>query len=164
MRDDHILKINPRKAVRCLSPILPQSAIASIEAEIASNSRQLYRLGQSHLRHARRTVGPVSWRQRVSRGYYAVYAASRALRLINSGHYATDVEDHRRVGDLPHDFADRNIWSDFFTKFRADRNLADYDHTVSERDLENPSSVYLAKADGFLIESRAYLRRNGVTV
>ena len=73
------------------------------------------------------------------------------------GQYSTEVNDHKRVGDLPADFPSRAIWLDLLTKFRADRNIADYDHTVTEADLELPSRKYVDKAAEFLSTSRTYL-------
>jgi hypothetical protein len=38
--------------------------------------------------------------------------ASRALRLANSGAFSTEVDDHKKVGDLPAAFPKRAIWAD----------------------------------------------------
>ena len=52
--------------------------------------------------------------------------------------FSTEVDDHKKVGDFPDEFPKRSIWADVLTKFRADRNLADYDHTARSEDLSTP--------------------------
>jgi hypothetical protein len=81
--------------------------------------------------------------------------------MESSGVYTTDADDHKRIGDLPSDFPLLGIWKDFLTKFRADRNLADYDHTASENDLEMDSKQYLKKAVEFDQTARLYLKSRG---
>lgn len=161
MDDDHLLQLNPRKVIRCLASIVPADELAKIETELRQNVQQLMRLGQAHLRSAKQASGPLSWRQRVSRGYYGAYAASRAIRLEVAGFYSSDAGDHKKIGDLPDDFNAATRWKDFLMKFRADRNLADYDHSVSESALELRSVDYLAHAEDFLKEARRYLLARG---
>ena len=147
MHQNHLLQLNVRKTIRCLDSILSAGELAKIEAELKNNVRQLIRLGQAHLRFAKQASGSLSWRQRVSRGYYGAYSASKAIRLEVNGIYNIDLKDHQKIGDLPGDFKAATRWRDFLTKFRADRNLADYDHSVSEKALELPSVKYLAQAE-----------------
>lgn len=161
MHDDHLLHLNARKVIRCLNSVISDGELAKIEAELRNNVRQLMRLGQAHLRFAKRASGPTSWRQRVSRGYYSAYSASRAIRLEVNGVYSTDPSDHKKIGDLPDDFESASRWKDFLTKFRADRNLADYDHSVSEKALELKSFDYLKQAENFYYVARRYLRSRG---
>jgi len=77
------------------------------------------------------------------------------------GTFSTDVSDHKKIGELPKDFNNVARWEDFLTKFRADRNLADYDHTAQEKELELRSRDYLSKAEEFLNETKKYLRDRG---
>lgn len=161
MDDRHLLQLNPRKVIRCLAAILPPKELAKVEETLRQNVQQLMRLAQSHLRFARQAAGPLSWRQRVSRGYYSVYCASRALRLQATGYYSTDPGDHKKIGDLPDDFPAVTRWKDFLMKFRGDRNLADYDHSISETALELRSDQYLLRAEEFLRETRQYLTEEG---
>jgi hypothetical protein len=72
------------------------------------------------------------------------------------------VDDHKRIGDLPDAFPNRAIWADILTKFRADRNLADYDHTARAAELEYTAEQYLNYASELLTAIKAYLRREGV--
>lgn len=160
----HPLNLNLQKVANCLSGVLPPPEIEKITAELHRNVRQAIRLAEAHLRSARgaspRGVG--SWRQKVSRGYYCCYCASRALRLAKTGTFSTEVDDHKKIGDLPDLFPERAIWADVLTKFRADRNLADYDHTVQSRALEYPADEYLERARLFLGGVKEYLRNEGV--
>ena len=161
MNDHFLLLINPRRVIRSLASILPASELAKVEAEVRRNVKQLLRLSQAHLRFARHASGPLGWRQRVSRGYYSVYSLSRALRLEVYGKYSEHSTDHKKIADLPDDFPSVNRWKDFLTKFRADRNLADYDHSVSETALELQSDIYLAGAEKFLVDGKKYLKARG---
>ena len=161
MNDHFLLRINPRKVIRSLASIISASERAKVEDEVRRNVKQLLRLSQAHLRFARHAAGPSGWRQRVSRGYYSVYSMSRALRLEVSGKYSLESTDHKKIGDLPADFPSVERWKDFLTKFRADRNLADYDHSVSETDLELRSDKYLAGAEEFLVDAKKYLKARG---
>lgn len=161
MRDNHPLNLNLRKTARCLSSVLAPSELEKLEKELRTNVRRLLYLGQSHLRFAKLVKGPTSWRQRVSRGYYSAYSASRAVRLEVTGTYSADVKDHKNIGDLPDGFPAVSRWKDFFVKFRADRNLADYDHSVDESALELTSNDYLERTSDFLEDSKLYLRSRG---
>ncbi len=161
MNDHLLLRLNPRKIVQCLTPFLPAAELEKITGEMRRNVKQLFRLSQAHYRFALRAAGPFCWRQRVSRGYYSVYNMSRAIRLEVHGYYSVDASDHKKVASLPDDFPSASRWKDFLMKFRADRNLADYDHSVSEKSLELRSGVYLARTKIFLNDARTYLKARG---
>ena len=164
MDSNHPLTLNLRKVWNCLGGVLAEPERERILEELRRNVRQAIRLAEAHLRCARaigsRASG--SWRQKVSRGYYCCYCASRAVRLARTGVFSTEVQDHQRVGDLPDAFPDRAIWADVLTKFRADRNLADYDHTVLATALEYSADKYLELARDFLAEVKTYLRGEGL--
>ena len=162
MDEHHLLNLNPQKLIRCLDRILDSNELQKITDAIHENVQQLVNLSRSHLRFAELAVGRSSWRQRVSRSYYCAYCMSRAVRLTASGYYNTDPTDHKKIGDLPTGFPDKSIWEDFLIKFKGDRNLADYDHTVSERALELTSHQYLAETQRFYQASRSYLTARGV--
>ena len=158
---DHLLNLNPQKVIRCLEPILERSELDKIKKVLRDNVQQLLRLGRSHLRFAQKVIGPTCWRQKVSRGYYGAYCTSKAIRLAITGLYNTDISDHKKIGDLPKDFPSKSTWEDFLIKFRGDRNLADYDHTVSEQALELKSSEYVERAYQFYLLARSYLITKG---
>jgi len=161
MDDNHLLNLNPQKTIRCLETILDVEELQKIQDAINENVQQLVNLSRSHLRFAESVAGRSSWRQRVSRGYYSAYCMSRAVRLKSSGYYNTDPTDHKKIGDLPANFPDKSTWEDFLIKFRADRNIADYDHTVSERALELTSHTYISEALRFYQVARNYLTTLG---
>jgi hypothetical protein len=73
-----------------------------------------------------------------------------------------EADDHKKIGDLPDGFPSRAVWADVLTKFRADRNLADYDHSVRAAALEYSAGEYLAHAGNFLKEVKTYLRSEGI--
>lgn len=158
MINDKFLNLNPRKIMQCLSGILNELELQKIESELRKNSKQLIKLGEAHLRFANGLSGRDCWRQRVSRAYYACYSVSKALRLAKTGFYSTESKDHQKICDFPDDFPNKDIWKDKLTKFRADRNIADYDHLAKEKNLEYTSSEYLSEAYAFLQETKKYMR------
>lgn len=160
----HPLNLNLLKVISCLSGVLSPPELDRIREEIHRNVRQALNLGEGHLRAAKaaRMANSRSWRQVVSRSYYGCYCASRAIRLSQSGGFSTEVEDHKRIGDLPDGFPDRTRWADILTKFRADRNLADYDHTAHLADLEYSAAQYLAHAERFIAAVRSHLHQQGI--
>jgi uncharacterized protein (UPF0332 family) len=164
MDANHILKLrsNPYQLIKCLDSILPVDQTDLIRLEIYSNVKQLIRLAQSHLRFAKATTGKECWRQKVSRSYFACYLASRAIRLAISGQYNTDIKDHKNIGELPDDFPSVSTWQNFFITLRADRNMADYDHTAKTSSLEMSSTQYIDKTANFIMEVKLYLQRKGV--
>ena len=146
MDDNHLLKLNPNKVIKCLDGIITPTELDKIHQELNVNVKQLIRLAEAHLRFGKAATGMLSWRQRVSRGYYACYSASKAVRLGVQGIYDTDVKDHKKIGVLPDTFPNQAHWKNLLTKFRGDRNIADYDHSESENVLEMNGTAYLEKA------------------
>jgi uncharacterized protein (UPF0332 family) len=164
MNKTHPLNLNLQKVVSCLGDVLSPTELHKITTEIHRNVHQALQLSEIHLRaaHLAKALGTGSWRQVVSRAYYCCYCASRAVRLAKTGSFSTEVDDHKRIGDLPDAFPNRAIWADILTKFRADRNLADYDHTARSGELEYPARKYLSYASELLTEIKKYLRGEGV--
>jgi len=162
MDSKNFLKLNPHKAIRYLGPMLSRASEKRIRRELHANVKALVLLSKTHLRFARRATGRGSWRQKVSRGYYACYIASRAVRLAHDGTYDTDHKDHKNISKLPDDFPSRATWAEFLTKFRGDRNLADYDHSAAALSLELRADDYVREASSFLNEVRQHLQSKGV--
>src|ERR1019366_6218890 len=158
MKSPHLLLAsgNPRKLKVELTGILPATALAAIEADIHRNVKELFRLGGSHRAFAAGAARR-DWRQCTSRLYFGCYAASRALRLEVSGHFATESSDHKKIGDLPTDFPRREQFKSQLLNLREDRNLADYDHTAEEADLVIPVVDAIAIAEDFFREASNYL-------
>jgi len=163
MKSPHLLLAgrNLRKIKANLEGVLDQAALGAIEAEIEKNATQLIQLAREHLRFARR-LRPASWRQSVSRAYYATYSASRAVRLQISGDYTTDSEDHKRVGELPEGFPKRNMYANQLGVLREDRNACDYDHTATDADLVLGRTEALALATGFVQDVCDFLGGRGL--
>ena len=158
----HLLQLgNPQTVMKCLESVVDHVQLQAIQAEVERNTRQLLRLADTHYRFAARATGQDSWRQTVSRGYYACYIASRAVRLAVHGKYNTDPSDHKKIADLPSDFPQSDQWEDFLTKFRADRNMADYDHTRCRPSLALDPGEYLMGARDFINATKHYLNGRG---
>lgn len=164
MDQDQTLDLNIRKILRCLKGVLPADAVQAVEAVIHRHARRLAKLGRVHLRHARQSAGPQAWRQRLSRSYYACYSFSKAVRYFVDGNYSADVTDHKKVGDLPNDFPECDIWKNLLVQFRGDRNVADYDHNAKERQCEHTSTQYLEQAAQFCATAGRYLRQKGLKI
>ena len=81
-RPPHLLRAsgNVRKLKDNLVNVVDGAAISAIEDEICVNVIQLYALGRTHYFFALRQNNR-SWRQKISRLYYAAYNVSRAVRL-----------------------------------------------------------------------------------
>lgn len=164
-RDDEILKLgNHREARRILHAVSGGVNLPWLEAAADRVARRWFRLAQQHMRIARGFEElPRAWRVMVSRSYYAAYSASKSVRFFVDGRVSLGVDDHKKVGDLPHDFPDRERWSNFTTELRRDRNLADYDpwsHT--RRALTYQPKDAMSKAAEFVTACRDYLRNRGL--
>jgi uncharacterized protein (UPF0332 family) len=76
---------------------------------------------------------PPMYRDAVSRYYYAMYHAARALAYFH--HEGDDHQEHRVLpGKLPTDFRDHEIWSNNLKNARDTRNRADYEAYPRDRD------------------------------
>lgn len=165
MKSPHLLRAssNVHRLKENLTRILDANALAAIDDEISANVTQLYGLGRSHFSFAARQNNR-SWRQKVSRLYYAAYNVSRAVRLWVNGEYSTESTDHKKIENLPNDFPQKNKYANQLAVLRDDRNLCDYDHTVGRGDLVLSVDDSLALVDGFLNDARAYLKQRGVSL
>ena len=163
MKSGHLLRagVNVRRIKESLVNIVDAAAISAIEAEILLNAAQLYQLGQSHYYFAIRQNNR-SWRQKVSRLYYAAYNVSRAVRLCVSGDYSADSSGHKKIETLPDGFPNRNNYVNRLGMLRDDRNLCDYDHTAKLTDLEVGAHEAVELVQHFLRDAGDYLRRRGV--
>jgi len=163
MKTPHLLRAgaNVRKLKDNLAHVVDATAIAAIEAEIRANVFQLYVLGQNHYFFAVRQNNR-SWRQKISRLYYATYNVSRALRLCVYGDYSTDSSDHKKIDALPEDFPNRSRYANRLGVLRDDRNLCDYDHTAKMTDLVGSVGDSAELAHEFLKDAQSYLKGRGV--
>jgi hypothetical protein len=164
VRSPHILRAatNVRQLQNNLASVVDARAIAAIEAEICRNVAQLYRLGRHHYSFAIRQHNR-SWRQKVSRLYYAAYSVSRAVRLCVNGDFSEDSSDHRKIGAIPVDFPNQASYTNRLSVLREDRNLCDYDHTALLPDLLVGLDDSVTLVESFLRDARSYLQKRGVT-
>lgn len=160
MKSPHILLLNKNTVElrRELAHILSKKSAAAFDADVKLNVLQLFSLGLEHLNFAG-MLGPTNWRQIVSRSYYGAYSVSKSVRLAVNGQYSREVKDHEKVGDLPDDFPDKNMYANRLRLLRDDRNLCDYDHTVREADLGMSSTDARALVMGLVGHARGYLRK-----
>jgi hypothetical protein len=165
MKSPHLLRAgaNVRKLKENLVNVVDAAAISAIETEISTNVAQLYALGRSHYYFAIRQNNR-SWRQKISRLYYAAYNVSRAVRLCVNGEYSTDSNDHRRIETLPDDFPNKNKYANRLVVLRDDRNLCDYDHTAKLADLVVSVNDAAELVQQFLKDAQGYLKRRGANL
>ena len=152
---------NPQKLVRNIEHLISQRAVNALNREIRSNVAGLFRLGEGHFSFAE-GLALTEWRQIVSRSYYGAYNVARSIRLHHAGLYLTDSSDHKKIGDLPDGFPNRNTYTNRLSILREDRNLCDYDHAADETELVIAVPDALNLVRDFIADARAHLRRNGV--
>jgi len=165
MRSPHILlaSSNPQKLITNIEHLVSKRAADALRREVRANVSGLFRLGEQHYTFAA-TLPTSDWRQIVSRCYYGAYNVVRSVKLEASGHYSTDSTDHKKIDELPSTFPNRNTYSNRLSMLREDRNLCDYDHTVTEVDLVYTIPEALRLVQGFIQDSRTYLRVKGLRV
>lgn len=165
MNSPHLLLAgsNPRRIHQNLSGILDQASIDEINKEIKKNCVQLFDLGMKHFHFARRQPSR-QWRQTISRLYFASYCISRSIRLGVKGEYSQEVKDHSKIGNLPKDFPNQSTYANRLGVLRDDRNLADYDHTATQRDLIISRQDALVLVQDFVSDARPYLISRGIPV
>jgi hypothetical protein len=165
MKSPHLLHAgaNVRKLKENLINVVDAAAISAIETEICTNVAQLYVLGRNHFFFAVRQNNR-SWRQKISRLYYAAYNVSRAVRLCVNGEYSMDASDHKKIETVPEDFPNKNKYANRLGVLRDDRNLCDYDHTAKLADLVMGVNDAAELVQQFLKDARVYLKRRGVNL
>jgi uncharacterized protein (UPF0332 family) len=83
--------------------------------------------GQCYRRACRlHGLTPPLYRDAISRYYYAIYHAFRAVAFFKTR--GNDFDDHSTLGQgIPHDFPDADVWRNNLKIARTTRNSADYD-------------------------------------
>lgn len=152
---------NPRKIAALYSAILSAETVANIENELSEHALALFSLALDHYNFAERQRAS-EWRQRVSRYYYACYSASKALRFFVDGNLSAEVTDHKRIGELPDDFQDRERFKLNLETMRTDRNTSDYDHIAVVGDLLSTPSDVANTTKEFLIAVKVYCQNRGL--
>lgn len=154
---------NCQRLIRNVQHALDPAAVEALRQEVRDNVKQLFELGDHHFQFAS-SIPNTNWRQRVSRFYYAAYNIRRALALHHSGQFAMDVTDHKKIGDLPDDFPNRNTFATELEGLRDDRNLADYNHVATDSDLLKIPADVEALVTAFRTEASNYLTTRGITL
>jgi hypothetical protein len=117
------------------------------------------RLAVSHLREANQLSSLQCRRSFYSRGYYAVYNASKAIRYLVSGYVSEKGDDHQKVSDLPDDFPDVVTWGSFLRDMYKHRLVADYDGWPnSMRQLNTDMEIASENCKNFINVSKQYAR------
>jgi hypothetical protein len=147
--------------LRNIDPLLTRVARQRLELAVLQNVAGLFQLGDEHLAFAL-AIDPGQWRHRISRLYYAGYNIRRAVLLCHDGSYSTDSSDHQAVNVLPDDFNERAKHGATLKTLREDRNLADYNHDATRRDLLQAPDVAESLIQAFRQEAVAYVRAKGV--
>lgn len=124
------------------------------------------RLSKRFLRASRSSLRsrPRQHRQSISRGYYAMYHAVRAM-VFNS-HGGDDFQEHSELPKhLPGDFPGRTSWENDIKEARLRRNEADYDpYPLNEASFRKSAVDIAAKAAKLLRVVSTYLKARGVTI
>ncbi len=120
-------------------------------------------LAHDFRRRGRKMVGqaPPQHRDAVSRFYYSMYHAFRAIVFIEFG--GDDHEAHSTLQkSIPQNFPSRQQWSNRLKNARLDRNSADYDpYPKSETAWRSASQRLSADADELLSVTKTYLIATG---
>jgi len=160
----HVLLIgNPYSAINNLQGILVEAELEKIRIAVKKEVRLLYSLGQDHFQFAK-SISHNTWRQKVSRLYYAAYNTRRAIQLQDSGKYSTDVSDHKEIDNLPQNLNRRTIHGSMLKQLRDDRNLADYSHLGKAEDLFTTTQELEEMVEGFIEDCKSYLIAAGITL
>jgi len=153
-----ILPKNPNVIKEGLSEILDNPSLEKIQNEIDNNVMALFKLGINHYEFAVK-LDRKDWRHKMSRFYYAAYHVARAIRFHNSGIYSTDSEDHKRIGDLPKGFPNKERYADNLPILRDDRNICDYNHAAVENNTEFGIVDSQSLVEDFIRDAKDYLKK-----
>lgn len=106
-------------------------------------------------------MDPPSYRDAVSRYYYAMYHAMRAVVFfVEAG---DDYQPHSELPKhTPNDFTDAALWQNALKDARERRNAADYEpYPKTDSGLRKPALAMRSQAAELIGVSRAYLRAKG---
>jgi uncharacterized protein (UPF0332 family) len=134
-----------------------------IDDLIKEASAARFRLSVRFLQSAKRLVAqrPMLHRDSISRSYYSMYHAARAVVFV--AYQGDDYEPHDKLaGGMPADFPDIEQWQNDLKEARLKRNEADYDPFPSgHASFRASSNALFNTATRFSRECLAYLRARG---
>ncbi|MEU9965131.1 HEPN domain-containing protein [Streptomyces malaysiensis] len=104
---------------------------------------------------------PALYRSAVSRYYYAMYHAARAVAYFYHG--GDDHESHSKLPKaIPGDFADSAVWQNQLKDARSRRNEADYDpYPTDTHSWRRVAKDLQVKAPSLLSLADTYLKQKG---
>lgn len=107
---------------------------------------------------------PPSYRNAVSRGYYAMYQTFRGIVFFRTG--GDDHEKHSQLPqNLPGDFPARSYWENTLKDARLERNRADYEpYPRGDAAFAAPALAIYKASQQLRTVARTYLRGKGVIV
>jgi hypothetical protein len=163
--EPHVLlaSSNPNKLIRNLSGILTSKQLEKIQKAVDENVQGLFKLGVKHYQFAI-SLQKSEWRQRTSRLYYAAYNIRRSVQLKHNGDYSTDSSDHKNVDSIPDALANAAAYRSKLKNMRDDRNLADYSHLATERDLLITVDEMEKTVEEFVRDAKNFLVAKGISL
>jgi len=123
-------------------------------------------LGAALHREARAAMkrNPASYRNAISRGYYAMYQTFRGIVFLVSG--GDDHEKHSDLpGHLPKDFPGVSYWENALKTARLERNRADYEpYPRKDAHFQARAIAVLNDSQQLRTVARTYLRGKGLKI
>jgi len=117
-------------------------------------------LAQQQLSAAKKAIvsTPSISRTAVSRAYYSMYHAARAVAYLDFG--GDDNEEHSKLPTyLPNDFPDSSNWKIKLKNARLDRNRADYDpYPKKDSEFKECAEILYSDARNFLHSAKSYIQ------
>jgi uncharacterized protein (UPF0332 family) len=134
-----------------------KKSIRELQLRVAADRLRLARRHLKDAQTAHDSTRP-SARTVVSRAYYSLYHAARAVAYIH--HQGDDYEAHAELPQkLPADFPNGDVWKVRIKEARYERNRADYDpYPASDADFQAPSIRLLAEARELIKTASAYIK------
>lgn len=132
-------------------------SIRELQVRVALDRIKLANLHLRQASSASKTKIP-QYRSTVSRAYYAMYHAARAVTYISIG--GDDHEQHSVLPTkLPPDFPDCENWKNALKLARLERNRADYDpYPSGDNEFSKSAEQLLQNARTMLKVARVYLQ------
>lgn len=122
-------------------------------------SKDRLRLAKDHLNDAAHAYSATPRRPRasISRSYYAMYHAARAVTYLSFG--GDDHEEHSVLPTrFPSDFPDSDNWKNKLKNARLERNKADYDpYPKRNADFEESCETLMQDAKSFFRIAQKYI-------
>lgn len=133
------------------------ASIKELQLRVANDRLKLAKL---LLKDASATANarPTLYRTTVSRAYYSMYHATRAVTYVSFG--GDDHEQHSVLPTkIPADFPDSDGWKNRLKEARLDRNRADYDpYPRGDSEFFEPADRLVREARSLVKIAQQYLR------